>query len=150
MSGKRLSADVWVNVGDFREPDWHRWTETEHQPELLVRPEDPIDRLDLRCLLGLRVTLFFAAWDARVAALYERLQEYADEIAVLSPCFELDCGWYWVRGFGRIEIGDRWRVDAIRAAQSDCTAAAMKRDQAAYANAQAREVEALGDRSWQH
>jgi hypothetical protein len=153
-------GDVWVNYGDFREPgsphngtplaitDWAKWAETCQHPELLIRPEDPIERLDLRCIAGLGIVLFFAQWDAKVAKLYERLQDYAAEIVVESPCFDLDAGWFWVRNIGQIEMSERWILTEYRNAQADCTAAGCKGDKVAYEKAQARELRAIERASW--
>jgi hypothetical protein len=95
---------VWVMLGDYREPDWWRWANTCDHPEVLVRPEDPIERLDLRCLVGLEVVLFFGSYDERAMRLYDRMQEYAKEIIVMSPAFEDDIGWRWIKGIGRVEF----------------------------------------------
>lgn len=105
-SGARPAAAVWVTLGDFPAPDWWRWSDTCHRPEIIVRPEDPLDRLDLRCLVGLDVILFFATYDERAARLYERLQDYADEIAVMSPAFDDDIGWRWIKGLGQVGFGE--------------------------------------------
>lgn len=104
QNGMCPSGSVWVKLGDFREPDWWRWANTCDHPEILVRPEDPIERLDLRCLVGLDVLLFFGHYDERAGRLYEKLQDYAKEIAVMSPAFEDDIGWRWVKDVGRIEF----------------------------------------------
>jgi hypothetical protein len=101
QAGQRPAAPVWITYGDFRDPDWWRWTHSADKPELLVRPEDPIERLDLRCVVGLNVVLFFPDWSAAVSRLYERLQEYAREIAVMSPGFEADIGWRWTKAAGQ-------------------------------------------------
>jgi hypothetical protein len=148
MEGWTPKSDVWVNYGDFLEPDWHKWAETCQKPELLVRFVDPIERLDIRCIIGLSVVLFFVQWDARVSRLYDRVQEYAEEIVVMSPCFESDIGWFWVRGIGHIEFGERWILTEYRKAQADCISAGVKGDQIAYAKAQARELKAIERASW--
>lgn len=148
MAGQRPAVDVWVSVGDFSEPDWWRWAETAGQPEILVHPEDPIERLDLRCLVGLRLVLFFSAWDDRVARLYDRLQDYADEITVMSPAFDTDIGWYWLKGRGRIEIEERHWLTQFDEARVNATAAAVKGDKAAYQAAQAAELEAIRRAPW--
>jgi len=108
--GQRPAGSVWVNYGDFVEPDWWRWSNTTDTPELLVRPGDPIVRLDLRCLIDLDLVLFAAAWSDPVSHLYERLQEYAREILIQVVAFEGDIGWWWLRDVGRIEFGERHLV----------------------------------------
>lgn len=104
MCGQRPAGSIFIQHGDFREPDWWKWADSLSEPELLIRPADPIDRLDLRCLLDLPVILFLPTWGDREARLYERLQEVASEIAVVSPAFDLDCGWRWLRDIGRVEF----------------------------------------------
>lgn len=144
----RPQRPVWIQYGDFLEPAWWRYIETKESPEILVRPEDPIEQLDLRCVVGLLVTYVFREWDVRVARLYERLQDYAAEIIVMSPCFDLDCGWFWVRGYGEIAMNERWRLTQMKDAQADCIAASVKGDKVAYAAAQARELEAITGAPW--
>ncbi len=117
-AGHRPAGFVFVSYGDFIDPDWWRHANTCHQPELLIRPEDPIERIDLRCLIGLDLILFFAEWSDPVSRLYERLTEYAAEIAVESPAFDSDIGWWWVRGIGRIEFADRQNLEGMRVAQA--------------------------------
>ncbi len=103
--GRKPVGSVWVNYGDdYVELEWWRFVETQAQATITVRTTDPIDRLDLRCLVGLNVTLHFAQWDSRVARLLERLKEYSAEIAVLSPAFEDDLGFWWIRGRGQFAL----------------------------------------------
>lgn len=111
-SGHVPASDVWVSFGDFREPDWQKWANTQYAPELVVKPGDPIDRLDFRCLIGLRVILFFADYSAAAGRLYERLQEYAAEIDVLSPAFADDIGWHWSRKSGQRDFNTTERKTA--------------------------------------
>lgn len=151
LAGQRPSRDVWVTYGDFREPDWHRWAETCGAPEILVRPGDPIDRLDFRCLVELRVVLFFGDWNERVGQLYERLQEYALEIVVMSPCFDSDIGWWWLKRYGQVEFNQRHYVAQFEAAQERCRAASGQKGEAgrlAYAAAQAEELRVLAEAPW--
>ncbi len=101
---RKPAGKVWVSYGDFREPDWNRWANTRYSPELVVLPADPVERLDFRCLVGLSVTLFLSNYDDKAARLYERLQEYAEEIDVLSPAFDDDIGWHWTRRSGQREF----------------------------------------------
>ncbi len=147
-AGQRPVGYVFVNYGDLREPDWWRWANTCNEPELLIRPEDPIERLDLRCVVDLKLILFFTEYCAPAVRLYERLTEYAQEIAVESPAFESDIGWWWVRGVGRIAFDDRKHLTAIQDAQADAVHAARKGDQVAYAAAQAKEQQAREAMTW--
>lgn len=149
QAGFRPSGDVWVSYGDFPELDWWRWANTCNSPELVVLPTDPIERLDFRCLVGLRVVLFAAEWSARVGKLFELLTEYADEVVVMSPAFEGDIGWFWLKDHGRVEFDDRWRIDALADAKAAAVNAAFKGDQAAYQAARVREAQAQGSAPWQ-
>lgn len=109
--------NVWLTYGDFREPgrrgernkpavftDWHRWDVSCSSPDLLIRPEDNIECIDLRCIAGLSVVFFFTEWNERVSRLQDRMQEYAQDITVMSPCFDSDLGWWWRRGIGQTDI----------------------------------------------
>lgn len=149
QAGYRPSGDVWLSFGDVRELDWWKWANTCHSPELVVRTSDPISRIDLRCLVGLRVVLFSAEWSAHVGLLYDRVTEYAAEVCVMSPAFGEDIGWWWVKDHGRVEYADRWRIKAIADAKADAVNAAVKGDIPAYQAARQREAHALGDSSWQ-
>lgn len=162
LEGWIPKTPVLINYGDFREPgtrsdaplaitDWAKWKETSGRPELLVLPEDPIDRLDFRCVAGLDVLLFFVFWNESVARLYEILQNYAAEIAVQSPCFDEDIGWYWLRKYGQVEINDRHWVTRYEQARAACSAAssmAGDKGKEEYAKAQEDEMECLRRAPW--
>lgn len=113
LEGWRPKKDVWLTYGDFREPgrsidrpkpivftDWRKWDVSQSSPDLLIRPEDNIERIDLRCVAGLSTVFFFLELDRYAARLYERLQGYSPEITVLSPYFGDDLGWIWTREAG--------------------------------------------------
>lgn len=139
---------TWVNFGDFVEPDWWKWADTAKTPELLIRPEDPIERLDLRCVVGLSVNLFFADWNSKAARLFERLTEYVDEVAVMSQAFDEDIGWRWIKGIGRVEYGEAHYLTDLANAQADRWVAAKKGDSVAYAAAAAREKQIREAAPW--
>lgn len=139
ITGQRPAAEVWVGVGDMREPDWWKWSNTADMPEILVRPEDPIERLDFRCLMGLRVILLTREWDDRAARIHAILEDYVEEIAVMSPAFELDVGWRWIKKYGRVEYGETHWISDYRAAQDDRAQAAYQNNQPAYSAATERE-----------
>ncbi len=149
QAGMRPSCFVMLSFGNFPDPDWHRWADTAESPSLVIRPEDPVDRIDLRCLADLDLILFFAEWSGSVSRLYERLTEYAREIAVLSPAFETDIGWWWVKGVGRLEFDQRQHLTALEASKGEATAAALKNDAAGYASARAKERRAVEGLQWQ-
>ncbi len=110
LAGQRPACSVFVCFGDLPEPDWWRYSNTIDRPELLVLPSDPIERLDLRCLLELDVILIAAEWSEHLSRLYERLQDYAEEITVMAAAFGDDIGWHWLKQCGRIEFGERHLV----------------------------------------
>lgn len=139
-AGKRPKGDVWISFGDFREPDWWLYG---GMPELLVRSDDPVDRVDLRCVVELPVILFFDKWNEKVAALYEQLTGFASEICVMSPEFEEDIGWWWHKQYGRLEWGERRYLTQFQDALAECTVAARKNNKAAYAAAKEKELDAL-------
>ncbi len=148
MSGQVPSADVLVNHGDLPEPDWWKWANSCDKPEILIRPEDPIERLDLRCIVGLRITLFMAQYSDKAALLFERLQEYATEIVALSPDFEGDLGMWWLPKYGVIDFDKRPVVTAYEAAKANTSIAAHKRDEAGYRASQAEEMNLLEANPW--
>lgn len=148
MAGQVPTADVWVNYGNLPEPDWWKWANTCDQPEILVRPEDPIERLDLRCIVGLRVTLFITTYDDKAALLFAKLQEYASEIAALSPDFENDLGMWWLPKIGVIDFDKRPIVTAYEAAKASTSNAAYKRNEAGYRESQAEELKLLEANPW--
>lgn len=104
-AGRKPADAVWVSYGKFSEPDWDKWASSQFSPELVVLPADPVDRLDFRCLIGLRVILFMSSYDDKAANLFERLQEYASEIDVMSPDFAVDIGWHWTKKSGQRDYG---------------------------------------------
>lgn len=114
--GKRPVSRVWVNYGDDCVAlEWWRWADTQAQPTLTIRTADPIYRLDLRCLVGLPVALSFPEWNARVSRLLDRIAEVAQEVAVISPSFGEDVGFWSIQGVGQFLI-DEYPINSRRAA----------------------------------
>ena len=141
-------GSVMVIYGNHRSPDWHRWPDTLHSPELVVRFSDPIDRLDLRCLVKLPVLLILDRYDAKAGELFNRLQDYAAEISMLSPDFESDLGSWWLPRYGVIPFEHRCIVTAYEDLRDTRTSAALRRDKAAYDAAKAAESKLLEDHPW--
>ena len=106
---------VWVDFGLGRVMAWQGYTE----PVLRVLPTDPIDRLDLRCLVDLDVYLQPEEWTDRAAALYERMQDLAKTIHVVSMSFEPEMGWCWHRQYGRRELGELGYVHQLEEVQAE-------------------------------
>ncbi|MCX7161490.1 MAG: hypothetical protein NT083_00320 [Rhodocyclales bacterium] len=143
-AGQRPAGFVFVSYGDFREPDWWRWANTCNQPELLICPEDPIERLDLRCAVDLSLILFFYEWSEPAGRLFDRLTEYAQEIAVESPDFGTDIGWWWTRETGRIEFNDLpWVLKFHEARKTGCYTKAQLDDRIRIENECVKHVPSL-------
>lgn len=148
-AGQAPAGSVFVEYGDdCRNPDWHRWSDTMHSPSLVVRFADPVERLDFRCLVGLEVVLVMCRYDTKAADLFSRLQQYATEVAALSPDFDDDIGLWWVPRYGVRPFEDRRIITAYEAARATCTNASLRRDPAAYAAAQAEELRLLKEFPW--
>jgi hypothetical protein len=139
-------AGVWVSYGDFPDPQWHRWADIE--PEVVVRYTDPIDRLDLRCLVKLPVTLFLARYDDKAAVLFSRLQDYASEIVCLSPDFEGDIGFWWLPRYGTIDYDKRSVVTRYLEAGERRSTAADRRRQGDYEAAANEQNKLLEEYPW--
>lgn len=148
LAGQCPAGEVWITVGEGREPDWWKWSNTLSMPELLIRPDDPIDLLDLRCVHGLNVIMFSEAWDERAARVHDRLIEYAEEVCVMSPAFELDIGWRWIREYGRIEFGETHWIKDYSDAEDERGRASLRSDKAAYAAATLLEREIRLSAPW--
>lgn len=148
LGGQVPTSDVWVSYGNLPDPDWWKWANTCNQPEILVRPEDPIDRLDLRCLVGLRVTLFLATYDDTAAKLFKRLQEYASEIVCQSPDFAEDIGFWWLPRYGVIDFDKRSVVTRYLEAGERRSTAADRRRQGEYEVAANEQNKLLEEHPW--
>ncbi|MCX7178515.1 MAG: hypothetical protein NTX56_06955, partial [Proteobacteria bacterium] len=108
-------------------------------PEILIRPDDPIDRLDLRCLVDLDVFLIADEWSTSLSRVFELIQEYATTISVMIAGFDTDIGFHWVRGIGRVEFGQYHFIGKLNGARADATHCAIVGDKAGYLAAQANE-----------
>ena len=116
-AGKRPAGLLPINIGNYRS----------FPGELTITPDMPVDRLDLRCVIGLDVQLFAESWGNREAAIYGRLREYADEILVTIVDFGDDVGWWWVKRWpendGRINFADRHYFTRYESARATCSGA---------------------------
>lgn len=147
-AGNAPEGSVMVDYGDLPDPEWHRWANTMHSPRLVVRPDEPVDRLDFRCLVKLPVLLILDRYDAKAGELFIRLQEYASEISMLSSDFEADLGSWWLPRYGVIPFDHRCVVTAYEDLRDTRTHAALIRDRAAYDAAKAAESKLLEDHPW--
>jgi len=143
--GGETPNHVWIDYGNGKT---HDWLGMGLGPTLRVLTTDPIERLDLRCVVGLDVILEPFGWDNKASELYERLQQYAATIYVVSLSFEPEMGWAWHKRYGRRELGELAFINRLVEAQSDCIKWASKRNEAKYDEAQARELKILEDAPW--
>lgn len=97
-----VCADISVGMDDLGTwRDWQDWTQTAH---IEIQPEDRIHRLDLRCVLGLCVSI--GGTDAaRVAAVHDACVD-AGARSVMSAVYA------WTRG----ELVCVDRIETLRAA----------------------------------
>jgi hypothetical protein len=144
-AGNVPDGSVWVSYGNFSETGWHLYGDTLSLPELVVRFDDPIDRLDFRCLVKLDVTLYLARYDDNAALLFARLQDYAAEIVMLSPDFDEDLGMWWLPRYGVIAYERRGIVSRYTAAKESCI---HSRNKAERDIAHAEEMRLLGENPW--
>jgi len=134
-AGKRPDV-VWINFDQsYRHPkDLREW----HNLEL-----EYSHSRDLRPFINLDVIICSAHWTEDVGALFERLTSYARTITVLVADFGDDIGWWWDKRFGRTDFGARCFAREIQEAQADAMTAAIRGNKAEYAEAQARELNAI-------
>lgn len=148
-SGHAPDATVWVSYGDFPDPQWHKVSP--YLPELIVGFNDPIERLDLRCLVKLPVTLYLKRYDDKAARLFERLKDYASEIVCLSPDFDDDLGFWWLPGrYAKrtIDYDKRRIVTEYEALHDERNQCAYRNKTAEYAEAAARQAKLLEENPW--
>jgi hypothetical protein len=126
QSGRTPERPVTINLGTYKPLSG----------EITILPSMPVDRLDLRCVVGLYCVLFSAGWADREAAIYARLQEYAEELCVQVADFGEDIGWWWVNRWhhndGRIDFGKRYLLTVWEEARSHCTTAKDKAEHARW------------------
>jgi hypothetical protein len=116
-TGKKPSRLITLNIGDYGQ-----W-----KGELTITPQMTAERLDLRCLVGLDVMMLAEHWTDREAAIYRKLQEYANEIFVAVVDFAEDIGWWWVKRWanddGRIDFDKRHHFTEWENARAASTSA---------------------------
>jgi hypothetical protein len=100
-------------------------------------------RKDYRALIGLDILILADDWREEIGVLYEDLKPIAKTITVMITAFGEDIGWWWSKEYGKTMFGSRCFAKEIKDAQGDATTAAIKGDQVAYAQARARELEAI-------
>lgn len=114
MAGERPAGSAWLYVGDEWKPvKWWAWRGG--MVEVSVPTNAPMERLDLRPLVGLYVAVLATTYSRPLLRLLNRLKDYA----VGVDCFVLDwlpddLGMRWERGQVEdwIGIGDQHKQEA--------------------------------------
>ncbi len=109
LTGERPAGSVWLYLGDEWEPvKWWAWRGG--MIEVAVPADAPMERLDLRPLVGLRVIVLATTYSRPLLRLLNRLKDYALSV----DCFVLDwlpdnLGMRWERGQAEewLGIGDQ-------------------------------------------
>lgn len=97
--GLKPAGAVWLTLGDGHAVEWWRYSDV--APQASVPCASPIGRLDLRCLVGLRVVV--EGHGEALMRLAERVREFASEVVVHQfERAESDFGMYWRKGM------DQW------------------------------------------
>ena len=95
MAGEKPVGSAWLYVGDEWQPvRWWIWRGA--TAEAVVPTDAPMERLDLRPLVGLRVIVLAPAYTRPLLRLLNRLKDYALSV----DCFVLD----WLPD----DLGMRW------------------------------------------
>lgn len=97
LSGVAPADRVWLLVGDYEQRRW--WLEENAVPDVVIPPGVALSRLDVRPLVGLRVSVQADQYSPALMKFCERLREYAKELDV----FFIDnlpdsIGFRWDRG----------------------------------------------------
>ena len=106
----RKPAFVIVEVDPETPSEWYAWRETWTLPTLGVTSDMPVDRLDLRSMVGLNVIIVTARYSAWVASLYEAMK--AIPVAYLALCVrdwateDGDAGIHWTAKAGDVALMD--------------------------------------------
>lgn len=114
LTGERPAGSAWLYVGAEWEPvKWSAWRGG--MVEVTVPADAPMERLDLRPLVGLRVIVLATTYSRPLLRLLNRLKDYALSV----DCFVLDwlpdnLGMRWERGQAEewVGIGDQ-RQDEV-------------------------------------
>ena len=115
MTGEKPADSAWLYVGDEWQPvRWWIWRGA--TVETVVPTDAPMERLDLRPLVGLRVIVLAPSYTRPLLRLLNRLKDYALSV----DCFVLDwlpddLGMRWERGQDQdwIGIGDQHQQEAM-------------------------------------
>lgn len=85
------------------------WLDGEYQPlvgskQIALSESINIERLDIRCLVGLAVFIHAERYSDKLARLYERVKEHAAFIMVAITDFGDELGWKWHRLHGEMPV----------------------------------------------
>lgn len=97
MAGELPAGSAWLYLGEFDQPRWWIWRGG--AVEVVVQPDAPMERLDLRSLVGLRVCVLAATYNRALLRLCARIKEFAASLDVFVLDWLPDClGMRWDRG----------------------------------------------------
>lgn len=85
------------------------WLDGLYQPlpeakEIALNDSVNVERLDLRCLVGLSVFIHAEHYTDKLARLYERVKEHAAFVMVAVADFGDELGWKWHRLHGEMPL----------------------------------------------
>jgi len=85
------------------------WLDGLYQPltgskEIALSDSVNVERLDLRCLVGLSVFIHAEHYTDKLVRLYERVKEHAAFVMVAIADFDDDLGWKWHRLHGEMPL----------------------------------------------
>ena len=72
--------------------------------EIALSDSANVDRLDLRCLVGLTVFIHAEHYTDKLVRLYQRVKEHAAFVMVAITDFGDELGWKWHRLHGEIQL----------------------------------------------
>ncbi len=72
--------------------------------EIALNDSVNVERLDLRCLVGLSVFIHAERYTDKLIRLYERVKEHAAFVMVAVADFGDDLGWKWHRLHGEMSL----------------------------------------------
>lgn len=104
LKGKKPAMTI-IDIDRHEPSDWFAWRETWAIPVLSLASSESVDRLDLRCLVGLNVAAIADCYSPRVIAIWEAIKKATPSYASLnirSFCTseDDDFGWHWTAKSG--------------------------------------------------
>jgi len=97
MAGELPAGSAWLYLGEFDQPRWWIWRGG--AVEVVVQPDTPMERVDFRPLVGLRVSALSTTYNRALLRLCNRLKEFAASVDVFVLDWLPDClGMRWDRG----------------------------------------------------